>query len=760
MKRVKGYYLEEEIGEGSFGRIYKAQKENGDMFAVKEIKKLSSQFMRNVEAEIKIAQQKLNHRNIVQILEHFTENKIYIVMEYCEKGNLNDYIVQEKPELCQRISFLCDMAYGVNYLHSQNIIHRDLKPENVLLTNHTGNIICKISDFGVATIKLSKLDNFMTFIGSQPYIAPEITGDKKYSSEVDVFSLGLLFYCVFENTVLTNDFGDVSLIPGIYLKNNQIAYLNEELKKENPSEEEFLIKYFKNSSPIGKFIFSMVHMEPASRPKMDTVLVYIIDFKAQHELNEVIQNQEKSIIDLHKQNEDLKTELHQLCKNCEQNTLQFQTKIDKIDTNIHEKDKAIDNFQKQISKLTIEKETVTKNIQELELQNEKIKEQSQKEIRHLHDVRTLRKAEKEQQLQDIVEQNVSEERELKGQTGELQNAIMEMNRVITNLQKQNSFLLTELPAVKEAHEKEKQMWVEDENEKGNVITELENRIVTQEQELRNIRIESDEDDKGLHDDLSKDSFIWRLKKQNENMLAELQVKDENIFSKQNELCAMQQETKLMKQALNDKEQEKIFLIETLNWEVLALLAHRNEFKKKDQEILSLEEELREKDKKILSLETAMENLKTRTLTLREETISGEKLHQSFIEASQTELKQKEIIIAKLTKEKDQNDNALLINKNRFEDVHKKRQKEIEKKEVTIIEKETNIKKLNQHIDELQKMMNCKLNQEFSLDMITLEQEQAKQMNKDEKSNKVTDTSNKRIFASSSDTIVTFQMTKI
>ena len=341
-----------ELGEGSFARVYKGFKENGEVFAVKKIKKSQSQFKRYITEEINIVEQKLRHKNVVEIVEYFNENKIYIVMEFCEIGNLNDYMVQNDTELCQRISFMCDMALGVNYLHSQNIIHRDLKPENILLTAKSGKIVCKITDFGVSRIKLSKYDKCLTYIGSYPYMAPEITGDQEYGSEVDVFALGLLFYAVFKNTVLANSFEEKSLIPGFYVEKKRIAYLNEVMKREKPNEEEFLVKYYKESSPFGKFIFSMLHMESENRPDMDSVLVKVTEVKVQHELNAVIQTKEDSIRDLQKQNNDVKKalqvtkvkiqeELNAVMQKQEESIKDLQKENDDLKNKLHEMDNLI-----------------------------------------------------------------------------------------------------------------------------------------------------------------------------------------------------------------------------------------------------------------------------------------------------------------------------------------------------------------------------------------------------------------------------------
>ena len=304
MKQVKDFTIIEKIGKGGFAKVYTARKgkEEG-IYALKKIEKNDENTERYIQGELEIVQQRLKHRNIVQIFEYFREGNIYIVMEYCEMGDLSAYLVQVKPDINKRILFMTHMALGVNYLHNQNIIHRDLKPENVLITNKSGENVCKITDFGVSRIKLSKHDMFQTYVGSFPYMAPEITGDQEYGNEVDIFALGMLFYAVYKYTILTTSFGTQSLIPGLYVAGNRIAYLNEVMKREKPTVEQFIEKYFQDSNVVvGKFIFSMIDLKLENRPQMDFVLVEISEIKVQHELCPAMK-------DLQNQNDTLRTEL-------------------------------------------------------------------------------------------------------------------------------------------------------------------------------------------------------------------------------------------------------------------------------------------------------------------------------------------------------------------------------------------------------------------------------------------------------------------
>ena len=349
MKQVRDYTLIGKIGKGAFAKVYKATKgKEKEIYALKKIDKRDENTERYVQGELDIAQQKLKHRNIVRILEFFYEGNIYIVMEYCGMGDLSAYLVETEPDISQRIVFMTHMALGVNYLHTQNIIHRDLKPENVLLNDKSGETVCKITDFGVSRIKQNQHDKFHTYIGSYPYMAPEITGDQEYGNEVDIFALGMLFYAVYKYTILTNSFGSKSLIPGKYASGDRIAYMNEVLKKEKPTLEKFLKQYFKDSNvTVGKFIFSMIDIQPENRPQMDFVLMQIAEIKVQHELFPTTGGQDKWTEELQNQNKALRNKL--LLKNSTEK-MEIRTEI-KQQQKIQEMETLIAKQQEEISEL-------------------------------------------------------------------------------------------------------------------------------------------------------------------------------------------------------------------------------------------------------------------------------------------------------------------------------------------------------------------------------------------------------------------------
>ena len=318
MQRIKDYQILKRIGRGSYGDVFKARNAEGHIVAIKEIRSKDPDIERYIQGEISVIEEKLKHPNIVKVFDYFTDNTLYIAMEFCNLGDLSDHVLSKTPDLNERMSYMVDMARGVNYLHAQRIVHRDLKPENILLTDQTGKTVCKIADFGVSRVKLTKHDRFSTYIGSYAYMAPEITGDQEYSNEVDTFALGLLFFAVYKLTVLTNSFNQKSLIPGIYVDGTKIAFLNEELKKNMPSEWRFVTSYFADDENIGKLVYSMLHQEPERRPEMEQVLVLMVEIKVEQKFKSMTIRQEQELDEVTAEKNELEMEVEQWRKSASQ----------------------------------------------------------------------------------------------------------------------------------------------------------------------------------------------------------------------------------------------------------------------------------------------------------------------------------------------------------------------------------------------------------------------------------------------------------
>ena len=301
MQTVGEYEKLKELGKGGFGVVFQARKKGGLIVALKQLQKHKEVHQKYIKGELDIIKQKLDHQNIVKMYEYFEdENRnIFISMEFCSLGDLNDYFVKNKTEQGLRIHFMLDMSRGVNYLHAHNVVHRDLKPENILLSADKDSeigITCKISDFGISKIRTTVTERFDTLVGSPAYMAPEI-GKMEYAGEVDVFALGLLFFAVYKHSVLTNYFGEKSLIPGMYNDKGKIAYLTDMLRKKKPTIDLFL-SHFETDHDIGDIVLKMLAFEPEKRPEMGEILERITAIRMQNKLKEKIETETNKSVSL------------------------------------------------------------------------------------------------------------------------------------------------------------------------------------------------------------------------------------------------------------------------------------------------------------------------------------------------------------------------------------------------------------------------------------------------------------------------------
>ena len=314
VQKVKNYAILDQIGKTNFGKVYKAERDDGLIVAIKELENHNVELEKYIQEEIDRIKQNLNHVNIVKTYEYFKDRSLFIVMEHCELGDLNDYMVNHTVDKETRIGLMTDMARGVNYLHSKSIVHRDLKPENILITKKTGQTVCKISDLGISKTNLTRFDKFSTYLGSPAYMAPEMTSNKEYSNKVDVYALGLIYYAVYKNAIFENSSGCRSLVSGFNNGTGKITFLNDILKKEPPTRHSFIQSYFIDCKKIGELIYCMLETQPDRRPEMGEVVETLLEWQA---------------IELRKQNKTLRDEFQK-----EKQTLLDQ--IQEKDTQIKE----------------------------------------------------------------------------------------------------------------------------------------------------------------------------------------------------------------------------------------------------------------------------------------------------------------------------------------------------------------------------------------------------------------------------------------
>lgn len=226
---------------------------------------------------------KMHHPNIVQILG-ITLEPFQIVLEYFPLRDLNYF--QSKHNSIFFSCFLSasryktkykwtiDILLALIYLHErrpESVIHRDLKPSNVLITND-GSL--KITDFGlsklhtdyyeVLTTSDQNLENLMdthpkkfdTFdIGTYWYVCPEIRSRTPYDNKMDIWSLGLILYEIWENRRI-----------------NTIVSSPIDLMENNFTRHEWIPFTFRTPTIMRKIILRCLDIDPSRRPSVRTIM--------------------------------------------------------------------------------------------------------------------------------------------------------------------------------------------------------------------------------------------------------------------------------------------------------------------------------------------------------------------------------------------------------------------------------------------------------------------------------------------------------
>ena len=196
---LSDYEIKETIGKGTFSIVKLGiNKITNEKVAIKILKKKKMQKNKDklrLEREINILK-RLHHINLIKIHKISEESDNYfIVMEYCENGELFNYIVaHERLSEEETAYFFYQLINGLDYIHHKNIVHRDLKPENLLLSH--GNIL-KIVDFGLSNYYYPEEQLLSTPCGSPCYASPEMVCGNKYNGfKIDVWSCGIIIFAM------------------------------------------------------------------------------------------------------------------------------------------------------------------------------------------------------------------------------------------------------------------------------------------------------------------------------------------------------------------------------------------------------------------------------------------------------------------------------------------------------------------------------------------------------------------------------------
>lgn len=195
---IEGYKLEERVGSGGFGAVYRARQTTiGREVAIKIILPgfaNNPDFIRRFESEAQLIA-RLEHPHITPLHDYWRNpDGAYLVMRYLRGGSVRDSLQDRRYELHDASHLLDQIASALDFAHRNAVIHRDIKPGNILL-DEDGNAY--LADFGIAK-DLAGLSNNQTqadaVVGSLDYISPEQARSEPVTPRTDIYSLGVTLY--------------------------------------------------------------------------------------------------------------------------------------------------------------------------------------------------------------------------------------------------------------------------------------------------------------------------------------------------------------------------------------------------------------------------------------------------------------------------------------------------------------------------------------------------------------------------------------
>ncbi|KAG2705636.1 hypothetical protein I3760_05G064700 [Carya illinoinensis] len=193
-----GFAVENVIGEGGYGIVYRGILQDGSVVAVKNLLNNKGQAEKEFKVEVE-AIGKVRHKNLVGLIGYCAEGaQRMLVYEYVDNGNLEQWLHGDVGSVSPltwdiRMRIAIGTAKGLSYLHEglePKVVHRDVKSSNILLDRKWNP---KVSDFGLAKLLGSEASYVTTRVmGTFGYVSPEYASTGMLSEGSDVYSFGVL----------------------------------------------------------------------------------------------------------------------------------------------------------------------------------------------------------------------------------------------------------------------------------------------------------------------------------------------------------------------------------------------------------------------------------------------------------------------------------------------------------------------------------------------------------------------------------------
>ncbi|XP_005106236.1 serine/threonine-protein kinase Nek2 isoform X2 [Aplysia californica] len=252
------------IGTGSYGTCKKIKrKKDGKVMVWKEMEygSMSESEKQMLVSEVNLLRE-LRHQHIVRYFDRIidrTRSIIYIIMEYCQGGDLSSIIARNRKEgsfIPEEFAWkiLIQTTWALKECHRRKngkaVLHRDLKPANVFLDAESN---VKLGDFGLARVLHHESSFAQTYVGTPYYMSPELVNNLSYNEKSDVWSLGCMLYEL------------CALVPPFTASNQ--SELNRKIRVGEFSR--LPIQY---SLELDLIIRKMIQVEVVRRPSIDSIL--------------------------------------------------------------------------------------------------------------------------------------------------------------------------------------------------------------------------------------------------------------------------------------------------------------------------------------------------------------------------------------------------------------------------------------------------------------------------------------------------------